>query len=134
MRAWSRFVAGSAVALAAAGAAAQAAPGAAPPHIRRAAVLIDDLVPLSDDIEAARRRLDERGFFCAWGGAPLLENVGARFLVCSESCAVSRDDGWWVYLTEVVGRGVRFIAPGHAGSSLIKPHLPDGCPPAGAPR
>lgn len=136
MPAFSRRIAGAAAALmlAAAGAPAQSADVVAPPHIRRTAVLVDDLVPLSDNIEAARKRLEASGFFCTWSGTPLLENVGARFLACTESCAVSLDDGWWVYITEVVGKGVRFIAPGHAGSSLIKPFLPAGCPAAGASR
>ena len=95
-------------------------------------MLANELVPQQATALEARARLEAHGMYCTWGGSPLLENVGARFLVCSPSCIESSRDGWWVYLAEVVGKGVEHIEATHAGSSLIKPFLPDGCP-AGAP-
>ncbi len=105
---------------------------AAPAHIRKAGDLIDDVVPQYSTIVQARKRLEDRGLFCTWGGAQLVESVGARFLLCGLSCAQSSADGWWVYLSEVVGKGVQFIEIGQARASIIKPYLPDGCPPAAA--
>ena len=115
-------------------AAADTAPAATPAHIRQAADLIDDVVPQYSTIVQARKRLEARGLFCTWGGSQLVESVGARFLLCSLSCAQSSTDGWWVYLSEVVGKGVQYIEVGQAAASIIKPYLPDGCPerPAGA--
>ncbi len=106
----------------------------APAHIHKAGDLIDDVVPQYSTIVQARKRLEERGLFCTWGGAQLVESVGARFLLCGLSCAQSSADGWWVYLSEVMGKGVQFIEIGQSGASIIKPHLPDGCPqpPSGA--
>lgn len=104
------------------------APGSlAPERIRKAAEDADDLLAPGIAVEAARERLEGAGFFCTWGGTPLLENVGARFLVCSPSCEASLADGWWVYLSESIGQGIRFIEAGQAAASLIKPFLPDGC-------
>ena len=113
---------------------AQSTLQATPLHIRKAGDLIDDVVPQYSTIVQARRRLEERGLFCTWGGAQLVESVGARFLLCGLSCAQSSADGWWVYLSEVVGKGVQFIEIGQAGASIIKPYLPEGCPqpPGGA--
>lgn len=115
--------------------AADTSPAATPPHIRKAADLIDDVVPQYSTIVQARKRLESRGLFCTWGGSQLVESVGARFLLCSLSCAQSAADGWWVYLSEVVGKGVQYIEVGQATASIIKPYLPDGCPerPAAAP-
>ncbi len=115
--------------------AADTSPDGTPAHIRKAADLIDDVVPQYSTIVQARRRLEGRGLFCTWGGSQLVESVGARFLLCSLSCAQSKADGWWVYLSEVVGKGVQYIEIGQAGASIIKPYLPDGCPerPTGAP-
>ncbi len=107
---------------------AQSAVQTTPLHIRKAGDLIDDVVPQYSTIVQARKRLEERGLFCTWGGAQLVESVGARFLLCGLSCAQSSADGWWVYLSEVVGKGVQFIEIGQAGASIIKPHLPEGCP------
>ena len=104
----------------------------APAHIRQAGDLIDDVVPQYSTIVQARKRLEDRGLFCTWGGAQLVESVGARFLLCGMSCAQSSADGWWVYLSEVVGKGVQFIEIGQSRASLIKPHLPDGCPQSAA--
>ena len=116
-------------------AAADIAPAATPAHVRQAADLIDDVVPQYSTIVQARKRLEARGLFCTWGGSQLVESVGARFLLCSLTCAQSSADGWWVYLSEVVGKGVQYIEVGQAAASIIKPYLPDGCPerPAGAP-
>ena len=107
---------------------AQSAAQAAPLHIRKAGELIDDVVPQYSTIVQARKRLEERGLFCTWGGAQLVESVRARFLLCGLSCAQSSADGWWAYLSEVVGRGVQFIEIGQAGASIIKPYLPADCP------
>jgi hypothetical protein len=100
----------------------------APEHIRKAADLIDDLVPPRANADDARTRIEAAGYFCTWGGSPMLESVGARFLVCTPSCSASVRDGWWIYLSEVVGRGVQFVEVGQAGASIIKPFLPSGCP------
>ena len=111
---------------------AQAPPvGPAPERIRRTAMLVNELVPVWATAPEARARLEAHGLYCTWGGSPLLENIGARFLVCSPSCIESIRDGWWVYLAEVVGKGVQHIEATHAGTSLIKPFLPEGCPKGG---
>lgn len=107
---------------------ADTSPAATPAHIRKAADLIDDVVPQYSTIVQARKRLESRGLFCTWGGSQLVESVGARFLLCSLSCTQSAADGWWVYLSEVVGKGVQYIEIGQAAASIIKPYLPDGCP------
>ena len=109
-------------------------PDSAPEHIRKSADLIDDLVPPRATTTQARDILENAGYFCTWGGSPLLESVGARFLVCSASCAGSVRDGWWIYISEVVGKGVQYVHAGNAGVSLIKPFLPGGCPAAKPPR
>jgi hypothetical protein len=118
---------GGALATATVAAPTEAPDAQAPERIRKAAEDADDLLAPGIAVDAARARLESAGFFCTFGIAPALENVGVRFLVCSPSCEASVADGWWVYLSESIGQGIRFIEAGQANASLIKPFLPNGC-------
>jgi hypothetical protein len=106
---------------------------AAPAHARASAERVIDLVQPGTALAEARRRLEQDGMFCTWGGTHMADLVGLRFLLCTSSCTASLADGWWVYLSAIAGEGVQHIETGDASGSVIKPYLPDDCPPDSKP-